>query len=137
MPQRTFRFLLVTSLILGVSGFFLDSVLSNTTLEYLSPFQDIAPTHSLSLRVTGALLALLAYTLQIIASVGLYLFRSWSRVLALVAIAMGSWAAPLVGYSVKSGAALSLMDFSTVLWGGVIAMAYYSPLRRKFIERGR
>lgn len=134
MPPRTFRFLLCATLVLGLSGLMLDAVIPNTTVANLSYCVPGALTGSPSMRVAGALLALVSYVCQVTAVVGLWTFRRWGIPLALAGIVLSAGAGPLVGYSLMSGDAMALVDLTNVLWGAILAVACYSPVRRHFAK---
>lgn len=64
--------------------------------------------------------------------VGLYRFRHWGRVLGLW---MCLLAVPLTisfGPLLETGIEAALMDLSTLLWGGLIALAFCSPVSAEF-----
>ena len=64
--------------------------------------------------------------------IGLYRFRHWARVLGLWMCVL---AVPLTisfGPLLETGLEAALMDLSTLLWGGLLALAFYSPVSAEF-----
>jgi hypothetical protein len=135
---RTFRFLVVASFLMSLSGLFFELVIPNPAAEFLRPFQDYAPANPKAIYIAGVVIGLVAFIFQIVSLIGLYLLKTWSRWLALMSIVLMPFCGPLMGYSVVSGGSEALTSFANIIFGGVIALAYYSPLRRAFSrQRGK
>ena len=135
---RTFRFLVVTSFLMSLSGLFFELVIPNPAAEFLRPFQDYAPANPKAIYIAGVVIGLIAFIFQTVSLIGLYLFKTWSRLLALMSIVLMPFCGPLMGYSVVSGGSEALTSIANIIFGGVIALAYYSPLRRAFSrQRGK
>ena len=66
---------------------------------------------------------------------GLFLFRRWGRTLSLHTTLVGFLVFPFFGPVVSSGLGSSLMEASSVLWGAVLACAYFSPASARFGAR--
>lgn len=64
--------------------------------------------------------------------VGLLLFKAWGRALSLYSTAASLLVYPLMGSSLSWGVESSLYEFSTMLWGAILALAYFSPVRVRF-----
>lgn len=64
--------------------------------------------------------------------VGLFRFKSWGRSLSLYSTVASLLAYPLMGSSVSWGAESSFYESSTLLWGAILAIAYFSPVSARF-----
>ena len=82
------------------------------------------------LAVGGTVLALLA--LIIAGLVGMYRFRSWGRSLSLWTTLVGTLAFAAMGPSLSSGLEAALWELSSILWGAMLALAYFSPVANRF-----
>ena len=79
--------------------------------------------------VSGAALAIVA----IIAGIGgLYRIRRWGRSLSLATTIGFSLLIPFAGPTLSSGLEDSLWELSSILWGAVLTLAYYSPVAAGF-----
>jgi urea transporter len=131
-----FRKLLVLSIISGAIGILLDIMLPNLIPAPLYQAQEEVEQAALS---TGFIVLLLIsiplIIVNIISVVGLFCFRPWAPRIAIIATLLSFMIYPLLGYSLSSGWALALTDFSTLLWGVVLTLTYYSPIRKRFAHR--
>ena len=83
-----------------------------------------------------ASLLLLYVVASLVAFVGLYFFKRWARTTNLVLSALLILVAPALGHIVLSGIAQGLGEIALLLWGAVLAMAYFSPLSERFEASG-
>ena len=129
-----FRLLVVASLVLGLIGAFLDTivpgvipkVLEDAYKVYTDTDEGWGTAVILGVAAIGLLVAGIA------ATVGLLQLKRWSRSLALW-VTIGAFAThPLIGVTLQSGWAFVLTEVSTAMWGAVLAMAYYSELKTHF-----
>jgi hypothetical protein len=63
---------------------------------------------------------------------GLYMFRRWGRMLSLHSTLAGLVLFPFFGPSVYSGLESALFEASTLLWGAILALYYYSGISARF-----
>jgi hypothetical protein len=75
---------------------------------------------------------LLALSAIIAGIVGLYRLKRWGRSLSLATTIGFSLLIPFSGPMVASGLEDSLWELSSILWGAVLALAYYSPVAAGF-----
>ena len=73
---------------------------------------------------------------SLVAFVGMYFFKRWARSANLVLSALLIVVAPALGHIVLSGIAQGLGEIALLLWGAVLAMAYFSPLSERFEASG-
>ena len=133
MSPKHFRYFLIAYLALGIAGGIFDFVFPSAVPEVLSNAQEAndAELSNTSL-VVGALLVVVALPIGIASFVGLYLFRPWAPRLA-VAVSIGVlFVLPLLGASVASGWSAALGSLSATLWGVILALVYFSPLKERF-----
>jgi hypothetical protein len=64
--------------------------------------------------------------------VGLYLFKAWGRVLSLVATIAELVVLIFTGPALYGAAEYMLWEASTLVWGAILALAYYSPVAIHF-----
>jgi hypothetical protein len=139
MPSSVllFRGLLLTSVVTGLLGLFLDLLFPSLVPESMTAAFDALPPSSGLVLFSASVLFLITFGGSIVAVIGLYLFQPWSRPLALWMTALGLLFHPLFGVSLQSGWARLLLDVSSVLWGVVLAMSYVSSLSDRFSAEAR
>ena len=71
--------------------------------------------------------------ISVVSFVGLYFFKSWGRTLSFYTTLAAFPLSLLVGPSVEGSIESALFEVSTLLWGAILALAYYSPLTSKFV----
>jgi hypothetical protein len=65
---------------------------------------------------------------------GLYFFKPWGRSLSAYTTLATAILIPFFGPTLKSAIESSLNYVSTLLWGAILALAYYSPLNALFVK---
>lgn len=65
---------------------------------------------------------------------GLYMFKRWGRTLSLYTTAAGLVFLPFFGPSLYSGLESLLYEGSTLLWGAILALSYYSAVSTSFSD---
>ena len=70
----------------------------------------------------------------LVAMVGLMFFRRWARTVSLWSTVLGFVFYSSTGVTVTSGPAGALMEASSVLWGVILAIAFFSPLQERFVS---
>lgn len=133
MNPKAFRVLVVASVLIGLLGEFFDMIVPFALPESLSAAADThfeeKPLYSLIALGIGALVMM---GVSAAAVVGLLLFKSWAPRLAIISVIGTLIIALLVGPGASSGWSSALLDLSSMLWGAVLAIAYFSPLKEKF-----
>lgn len=81
---------------------------------------------------TTLLLAALLIPVVVAQIVGLYLFRRWARTLSTVLTVLVWPLLLFTGPSVQSALEVVLSDVTSVLWGALLALAWASPVSRRF-----
>lgn len=135
MNQTTiFRFLILASLALAVLGTFLDLVVPGLLpagLEAAYEADGVEEPALLLVLLLGAV-SLILLVGGIVATVGLLLFKPWSRAAALWLTALSLVIYPFLGPFLQSGWAFMLYEVAMMFWGAALAMAYFSELRPRF-----
>jgi hypothetical protein len=67
--------------------------------------------------------------------IGLILFRAWARTVSILVLCIGIVVTPFFGPTLSSGLASAFIELSVTLWGAVLAIAYFSPISQRFLER--
>jgi hypothetical protein len=133
MSKSLFRSILVASVILGLVGGLCDLVFPELVPLPLHQAEGALLRSASPLFAIGVgACAVLLIVVVIISTIGLFLFRPWAPRLAVIAYFMSLPFYPAIGYSLHSGWATALGEFSTMLWGGILALVYYSPIKDWF-----
>lgn len=64
--------------------------------------------------------------------VGMFMFKSWGRSCSLVFTVVDILLLPSMGTSVLSWLDYGLMELGIMVWGAILALAYYSPVSSLF-----
>jgi len=64
--------------------------------------------------------------------VGLFFFKRWARSLSLYVTLFGLIISAFLGPFLYSGLEASLFDASSILWGFILALSYYSSISARF-----
>jgi hypothetical protein len=128
MNQSRFRLLLIVSVVTGILSAAIDAAVPNLVPSALADAMAsyVETDECNNCIVLGIFSVLLAATL-IAATVGLYLFKSWSRPTAITAWAVAILGYPFLGPYLASGWAVALNEISIGAFGAAIAIAYCSP----------
>lgn len=135
MNQMTiFRFFVVASFVLAVLGPCADlifpglipAVIEDAYESYVAE----EPTMSYVLVVGG--LSLVLTIGAVVGTIGLLLFKPWSRQLSLWLSALAMLSYPFLGPALYSGWGIMLTETSMMLWGGALAMAYFAEIKVRF-----
>lgn len=134
MTLRTYRFLLVGSLVLGFVSFLFDALFPSAILTVILQAKLAAQVGSHSIAFTlfrggAALLLIVGY---ITSFVGLYLLRPWAPRFTLVITALGIFVLSPSSVSASSGWADAFAELSSMLLGAVLAITYFSSLSEHF-----
>jgi hypothetical protein len=136
MTERGFRILLVAhivTLLLGtIAGTAFPQLLPSSLIE---AYQAAGSESLLERPWIWAVVIPLAVAV-LAGYLGLFLWRAWGRTLSLASTLAGLALYPLMGASVASWAESSLLDASSILWGAVLALAYFGPVSSRFQTGG-
>lgn len=137
VSPRLFRILLLASLLLGIAAGVVDAVFPSLIPQELSDAQakldtgirDAAGWGGLALLMSaGVLLGVLG----IAGLIGLFLFRPWGRTISVIGTVLAFPTYLLLGPVLQSSWSFLLQEISMILWGGLLALAYFSPLGVRF-----
>ncbi len=127
-----FRFLIVASVAFAIAGAVIDGTLNLVPETLRQAELEITPIGFTTSTFVASIGAGLAAAAAIAGIVGLLLFRPWGRRMSLVATAVLLVTYPFLGVVVASAPASTAYERSSMLWGAVLAMAYFSPLGARF-----
>ena len=134
MTPRNFRILLTLSVVLSWVGAAVDYLFPLLS----EPFKQAQMESDQLLSgavISGALLVAFGLLVAtVVAYVGLYMFRPWAPRLSVVVTVSALFVLPLLGSTAQSGLATTLNDAADILWGVVLALAYWSPLATRFVN---
>ena len=137
MTQNRFRNLILIYAALIVAGgiaWFLPSDYS----QELSDAWDNEPTPAIfdNLWLMAALLFPFAMA-SVAGMYGLYVFKAWGRSLSLYSTLAGLVLLPFFGPSLSSGLECAFFEASTMLWGAILALSYFSAISSDFSANKR
>jgi len=128
-----FRGLLVASLVTALAGAFLDlafpallPLVLQGAWEVHSNLETGAPVWLLAVSSLGLLVAF------VVAVVGLFRLKAWSRQGAVVLSLLMVPYTVILGPALMSGWAMALQEASSILWGAALAMSFMQPLAARF-----
>ncbi len=79
-----------------------------------------------------AFVMIACFVLFLVANVGTFMFKRWGRTLLVVTTFFLIVASPALGITIILPYQGVFMDVSTMLFGGLLAMAYLPPISEKF-----
>lgn len=133
-----FRCVILASIVLAVLGPLLDLFMPGLIPQEFEDAYDAYFTEEPQLWLALALgvfgLALIVGA--VVGTVGLWLFKPWSRGFSFWLTVSSVVTYPFLGPVVYSGWALMLTEVAMMLWGAALAMAYFSELRLRFEGEG-
>ncbi|HSH54445.1 MAG TPA: hypothetical protein VK967_05385 [Methylotenera sp.] len=132
MKPNTFRCLVILSFVFSIIAGLVDSFYPSLLPEPLSQAYENLPLPSalespVWLVIFGSWLLL-----GLAGMVGLIFFKNWARFLSLYTTILSFFLLPLLGPGLASGWAAAFYNASFIMWGAVLAVAYYSPLADRF-----
>lgn len=131
-----YRALLIAAVATGIVSGMVDLALPNLLPEGLRKAQEaqdaLVASGSILTMVLIFVLSLSFLSIFVLATYGLYRFRSWAPRLALVATALGFLFAVFLGGYAQSGLALALGYLSSNLWGAVLLLSFVPPFSLNF-----
>jgi hypothetical protein len=129
MTPPVYRLLIAASTVLGFAGALLDVLMpSLLPAAFTAAMEAQAPLHSNAWLLVGGVVAVAGLA----AMVGLWLFRPWAPRWALVTTALSVALFVTQGATAVSGWSTALTDLSSMLWGAVLALTFFSPLSARF-----
>jgi hypothetical protein len=132
MTERGFRILLVAHLAVLLAAVTISAAFPQLLPPWATEAHRIAEESSL-LERSWAGYVIVPFVLAALAGyVGLFLWQSWGRTLSVASTLVGFGLYPLLGPTVASWAESSLMDMGNILWGAVLALAYFGPVSARF-----
>ena len=133
ITESGFRVVLGSSVAAGIVGIIV-MLLSEASLPF--ELQHYVSRQSSEPFSGGDLIAVViwvpAMVITLIAAIGMFFFWRPSRTLALVGTLLAFAALPFSEPFVATGLATLFNEGSSVLWGMVLALAYWSPLAQRF-----
>ena len=129
MTPLVYRLLIAASTVLGFAGPLLDVLMpSLLPAAFTAAMEAQDPLHSNAWLLVGGVVAVAGLA----AMVGLWLFRPWAPRWALATTALSVAFIVLQGANAVSGWSMALTDLSSMLWGAVLALTFFSPLSARF-----
>ena len=138
ITETGFRVVLASSVAAGIVGIIV-MMLSEASLPFeLQRYVSRQSDGPLSGRDILALLIWVpAIVISLIAAIGMFFFWRPGRVLALIGTLLALAALPFSEPYVATGLATLFNEGSSILWGMVLALVYWSSLSQRFESRGR
>lgn len=138
MTVRQYRYLLVASFLLGLIGGLFDTLVPSALPASLSlAVESQLAAFSERLLILFSVVVLAGIVLQAISVIGLYRFRPWAPRLALVITVVGILMNVSFGAKASSAWAYLFQETSQILWGLILGVIYFSPLKSRFARDGQ
>lgn len=132
MDQKTFRRLILLYVLLGIAGVGAAFMPGG----YSQALADIYEDESSSSWIgnIGFMLAVMLPLLVVTVGglYGLYMFKAWGRVVCLASTVGSLLVMSLSGPALYNAIEGVLWEASSLVWGGILALSYFSPLADKF-----
>lgn len=137
ITETGFRVILGSSVAAGIIGIIV-MVLSEASLPFeLQRYVSRQSAGPLSGRDLIVLVIWVpAMVISLIAAIGMFFFWRPARVLALIGTLLALAALPFSEPFVATGLATLFNEGASILWGMVLALAYWSPLAQRFARSG-
>lgn len=138
MTSQNYRTLLIASVAFGLMGGLFDLIVPSALPEAFSAAQESHDDSLSDSQLIFAAIVCIPLGIAVLAStIGLYLFRHWAPKLALATTVPSIALSVLTGPIVFSGWSIALTETSSILWGAVLAITYFSPMKDRFIRIDR
>ena len=133
-----FRFLVLASLLLAVLGSLVDLFVPGLFPKELDEAYEafLAEEPELWIALAMGVFAIVLFVGAIAGTVGLLLFKRWSRGFSFWLTVLSVASYPFLGPFMSSGWSFMLTELGMILWGAALAMAYFSELRLRFDGEG-
>ena len=132
MSATAFRCLVVASIALQLLASGIDALVPSLIPSALSSATEAIPL-SPAFESPWFIRFLIAFVAVLYAAnIGLLFFKRWARTLSLWGTVVSLGLHPLLGADISSGLATAIQEFSSLLCGAVLALAFFSPLRERF-----
>lgn len=135
MTKTIFRYLIVASFAFGLFAGVFDTLFPSAIPGVLA--KALAEYNVEALAKDGVLdfsLYALYFISACTANIGLFLFQSWSRRLAVIVTLASFFMNIFLGPSINSGWSAALGDLSTTIWVYILVVAYFSPMAKYFAK---
>ncbi len=134
MSPSLFRYTIIAYIVLAIFGGVFDLIFPSAIPETLSLAKEVNETNLSSIALTSvAIVGLVTLLGGIVATIGLFLFLPWAPHFAVVITILTFFASLFLGADVASGWSMALTSLSDTLWGAILALAYFPPLKERFL----
>ncbi len=132
MTQKSFRALILLYIALGVASI-AAAFLPTGYSQELTDAVDNEPMSALLENLWLMFGLVVPLLLAAFAGMyGLFMFKRWGRWLSLYSTLAGLIVFPLFGPSLQGGIESALYEASTMVWGAILALSYYSAVSGSF-----
>ena len=135
VSARSFRWLLLVAVVISLAANIVDVLYPGLLPGLYTHHTGELLSRGLVLTVSFAAIGSMSLLASMVGTVGLALFRSWSRPLTVVSMAFQLASYILTAYFVTSGLKFALCMLENSLSGFIVALAYCSSLSGRFKVR--
>lgn len=136
MSPTTFRGFVLFSVLLEIGAATVDLLIPGLTSNSLSQALENEPLPGVFNNLWLSFLLFVPWVvITLVGIVGLLFFKGWARSLSFYSTVLGLGLYPFLGPTLTSGWSSALSEASFMTWGAVLALAYYSPLAKRFTVR--
>ena len=135
VSAQSFRWLLLVAVVISLAANFVDVLYPGTLPDRYAHHTGELLSRGLALTASFAAIGSMSLVASIVSTVGLALFRRWSRPLTVVSMVFQLASYLLTAYFVTSGLKFALCALANSFSGFIVALAYCSALSGKFAVR--
>jgi len=136
MSPTRFRGLVLFSVLLEIGSATVDLLIPDLLSNSLSQALENEPLPSVLNNLWLSFLLFVPWlVITLVSTVGLLFFKGWARTLSLYSTVFSLGLYPFLGPALTSGWSSALSEASFMIWGAVLALAYYSPLADRFMVK--
>ncbi|HVK53934.1 MAG TPA: hypothetical protein VM532_02790 [Burkholderiales bacterium] len=136
MSPTKFRGLVLFSVLLEIGSATVDLLIPDLLSNSLSQALENEPLPSVLNNLWLSFLLFVPWlVITLVSTVGLLFFKGWARTLSLYSTVFSLGLYPFLGPALTSGWSSALSEASFMIWGAVLALAYYSPLADRFMVK--
>lgn len=132
MTDGRFRFLVLISLLLMLASVAASAMTPDYSAALATAYDEEVDSLVLSGGTLSTVVVVAILLLMLAGYVGLLWMKAWGRTIALFTTVAGLLVYPFMGPILSSALESMLFDAGNMVWGAVLAIAYFSPVAARF-----
>lgn len=133
MTRKQFRYLLLIYLAIEGFSFLFGKLFPMAIPEVLLKAKELSDVNEPQVPVIYLVILILLFLgTWTSALIGLFRFKNWAPIMAFTFTVIYLIAAPVLGTDISSGWEVLWSDLSFLLWGMILGLIYFSPVKEYF-----